>query len=240
MTATEPTSADLDRTREHWLRAAWGVLGKMIHDATGAEIPPIQVSVGYGGKKYERDVLAVCNPRSWAEDGVNQIFISPEISDPVEFLRALLHEGIHAVVDCQDKHGGRFKEIAIKVGFGLPMTSTPASAGLKDELELLAIELGPFPHAALHPQTVSAGKGDGPGTGDTSSAGPSDTNRNLGFRCVDKTCPGHTSVIRMVRSKAERCAMVCLEIRDGNLCSQPLEIQPPRTRKGKKSAETDE
>jgi hypothetical protein len=222
MDATEnPTPTDLDRTRENWLRDAVKKFRTLIEEVSGIVVPDVRVSMGYGGIRYERDVAAVCYRRDADEFGLNQIFISPAHGNAVKVLESLLHELIHAALDNEDGHKGRFAEYAVRLGFDGPFTVTPASPGLKDELELLAIELGAFPHGKLTarqpapvPGTVTVGGGN-----TITSSGGSDRNRWISFYCDT-----HASPIRMSAQKAERCVLICIE-RDavtGQPCCKPL------------------
>jgi hypothetical protein len=61
----------------------------------------------------------------------------------------LFHELVHAVDDCQHKHGKEFKKIAIKLGMVGPMRSAGAGPALKERLKEVASRLGPYPHASL-------------------------------------------------------------------------------------------
>ena len=83
------------------------------------------------------------------EDQVNQTFLSPGLSDPVLVLDTLMHELIHAVDDCQNKHGSAFKKMALKLGLKGPMRSAGTGPELLVKLEAIALSLGPYPHARL-------------------------------------------------------------------------------------------
>ena len=56
----------------------------------------------------------------------NQIFVSPALLDPVLVLDTLAHELVHAVDDCEHKHGKEFKKIALSLGMIGPMRSAGA------------------------------------------------------------------------------------------------------------------
>ncbi len=75
---------------------------------------------------------------------MNQIFISPALSDSVAVLDTLMHELIHAVDDCENKHGPVFKKMALKLGLKGPMRSAGAgrdAAWLASlGLEVIAVE----------------------------------------------------------------------------------------------------
>lgn len=130
MTATEPTTTgatNLDHTREAWLRVATARMAAEIEEVSGIVLPDVRVSMGFGGRRYERGVAGVCWHRKADAEGLNQIFISPEISDMIRdekgvlrpakgaevglipatviVLLSLRHELIHAALDNQGGHG---------------------------------------------------------------------------------------------------------------------------------------
>ena len=53
--------------------------------------------------------------------GINQIFISPTLGDAYDVIDTLVHELVHALDDCQNKHGKEFKKIALKMGMKGPI-----------------------------------------------------------------------------------------------------------------------
>src|SRR5690606_21063153 len=87
---------------------------------------------------------------SASEDGVPHIFISPLLDDPLDVLSTLLHEVIHAMTPGEGHKGG-FVEIAKKVGFTSPWTSTPMGDDLHPRLDKIASRLGDYPHSKLNP-----------------------------------------------------------------------------------------
>jgi hypothetical protein len=85
-----------------------------------------------------------------SEDSVNQIFISPALSDTVDLLNTLLNELVHAVDDCENKHGPVFKKMALKLGMKGPMRSAGAGPALRTKLEDIAASLGLYSHSKLN------------------------------------------------------------------------------------------
>jgi hypothetical protein len=71
----------------------------------------------------------------------------------VEVLDTLTHELVHAVDDCQHRHGKEFKEIALAVGLQGKMREASAGPQLRLRLQsiatVMAAELGTYPHAKL-------------------------------------------------------------------------------------------
>lgn len=136
--------------REQWLELA---VEKMRPWFEGMEAEPpaiVRVSTGWSrGAKASQ--VGWCWKSSVATDGSSNIFISPERSKAVEVLATLLHELCHASDDCRDSHAGRFRRLWKLHGFGgKPTTSVPGPV-LLAKLQELAVELGEYPHAELHP-----------------------------------------------------------------------------------------
>lgn len=144
-------------TRESWLEAATSRLyDQHLAPAGAGLLPPLKLSIGWpkggSGKKVR---LGECwYGESCADTRTHHIYITPALAEPVEVLRVLLHELVHAAVGAAAKHRGKFAKLAGRVGFESPWTSTPASAGLVEALTTLAAKLGAYPHVVLHPRVV--------------------------------------------------------------------------------------
>ena len=146
-------------TRESWLLAAVEVLRPLFH-SKGHLIPTtVHVSCGFASTGLKSHHIGQCWPTQSSSNGVNQLFVSPTLGDPVEVLDTLVHELVHAVDDCQHKHGKEFKKIALSLGMKGPMRSAGAGPELKLKLQGLAAQLGPYPHSTLkvrHVRRVSS------------------------------------------------------------------------------------
>jgi hypothetical protein len=112
----------------------------------GETVPAVRVSVGI--PKGRGTAIGQCWNGAASSDGLAQVFISPKLDDAARVLDVLAHELIHAVVP-DAGHGAPFKRIALAIGLTGKMTATVAGPTLKAELERLAAELGPYPHARL-------------------------------------------------------------------------------------------
>src|SRR3954469_2142920 len=144
------SSDDLDpaelfhrRTREDWLLDAYEALRLWFKERAGLALPEmIRLSAGFGyGAKAENKILLGQAWATWkAKDKVNQVFVSPEVADPIEVLEIMVHELVHVVDDCTHKHGKEFKTIAVAVGLTGRMTEVHVTDELRDYLALLAIE----------------------------------------------------------------------------------------------------
>ena len=134
--------------REAWLAAAVEQL-RPLFAQKGYVVPECRVSCGFASTGVRSGHIGQCWPRRSSRDGVNQIFISPALEDPVDVLDTLVHELVHAVDDCQHKHGKEFKKIALRMGLKGPMRSAGAGPELKIRLQALAQSLGAYPHGRL-------------------------------------------------------------------------------------------
>ena len=136
-------------TREAWLDNAVGLLSP-IFTKRGYLVPRVKVSCGFASTGLRSRTIGQCWSSKSSEDGVNQIFISPELSDPIEVLDTLTHELVHAVDDCEHRHGPEFKSIALGVGLEGKMRQASAGADLLSKLKEVSKQLGDYPHAKLN------------------------------------------------------------------------------------------
>ena len=139
-------------TREAWLLFAVGHIAPIFNEA-GYTIPRVRVACAIPATSKRGSAVGQCWPTTRSEDLVNEIYISPVHADPVEVLDTLTHELVHAVDDCQHRHGKEFKEIALAVGLQGKMREASAGPQLRLRLQSIAgvmvSELGPYPHAKL-------------------------------------------------------------------------------------------
>ncbi len=137
------------KTREEWLIAAIDAVRPLFEEKRH-EIPKdCQVSCGFASTGTRSHHIGQCWSKASSSHERNQIFISPALHEPFEVLDTLVHELVHAVDDCQHKHGKEFKKIALSLGMVGPMRSAGAGPELKAKLELIAKALGPYPHGKL-------------------------------------------------------------------------------------------
>jgi hypothetical protein len=139
-------------TREAWLTEAACIIleGTILPKCPGAQMPPVRITVGWPkGSRGGQKAIGQCFVRAASTDGVNEVFISPEIDDPMVILPVLVHELLHAVLDCQDGHRGRFAVYARSCGLEGPLTATHAGKALAADLAGLADALGAFPHSKM-------------------------------------------------------------------------------------------
>jgi hypothetical protein len=152
MSITNPLFAD----RESWLtEAANLILDDLITPKVASatmysyERPVFRISVGFPKHSRGGKAIAVCFKREASTDGVNEIFINPELDDPIAVMEAMVHELVHAYDDCASGHQHFFAHIARKVGLEGPLTATHCGDRLKATLKAYAEMLGVFPHRKM-------------------------------------------------------------------------------------------
>ena len=139
--------------REAWLTLACAMILDYLLEliaGSGYARPPFRVSVGWpvGGRSGRRSI-AQCFARMMSSDGHNEIFVSPIIDHVPMIMETLAHELIHAILDLEDGHRGRFATLARAAGLIGPLTATSADDNLADILRGFSESLGDYPHAKL-------------------------------------------------------------------------------------------
>lgn len=145
-------------TREEWLET---LIEKLRPHYAAVEVPiPEKVRVSFGwpsknalGAKTRR--MGECWMVEAAEDGINQIFLSPLMTTAQEASGVLAHELIHAALPTGAGHKGPFKKACKKVG----VTDGPAKSALpgpelQEKINEILATMEPYPHVALVPKTV--------------------------------------------------------------------------------------
>jgi hypothetical protein len=146
--------------REEWL-------GKLTEKMrlwypTATPIPDrLRLTCGWPSKgafSAKKRRVGECWTRLASGDNTTEVFISPCVADSAEVGAILAHELVHACG--ATGHRASFKRIAESIGLEGPMRSTVASTSLKERLNALVTELGPYPHAVLD-KTQGPHKKDG-------------------------------------------------------------------------------
>jgi len=78
-----------------------------------------------------------------------ETFISPVLKNPIDVGATLVHELCHCAAGLDQGHRRRFKDVARKIGLEGKLTQTHASDALKERLQEIIDEIGPYPHAEL-------------------------------------------------------------------------------------------
>lgn len=139
----------IHKTREEWLLAAVEAVRPLFTEKRHDLPMDCQVSCGFASTGTRSHHIGQCWSKESSTVDRNQIFISPALYEPVEVLDTLVHELVHAVDNCEHKHGKEFKKIALSLGMVGPMRSAGAGPELKGKLETVAKQLGPYPHGKL-------------------------------------------------------------------------------------------
>lgn len=203
----------LRQTRELWLENAVDQLRPRFLEI-GFPLPErvhVSVGFGYGSRRENARILGQTFSTMASKDGVNHVFISPEIDDTTAVLGIVMHELVHVALDCEDGHRGRFAEAATRLGLEGKMTEALPGDLLVFELVTMAAALGDYPHGAIDmdvvhaPQRTPVGP-DGQPVPRVHSGPAAQRNRYLKVVC---TQDGYT--VRMVRrwldAGAPRCGI---------------------------------
>lgn len=139
--------------RESWLAEASDMLldEVIIPVCESHRVKPLlRVSCGWPrGSRGSKSRRGHTYLREDSSDGLNEIFISPEIAEPLIVLDVLTHELIHAVLDNNTVHSGEFRVIARKIGLEGPLHTTHAGPELTQGFNILVDDLGLYPHAPI-------------------------------------------------------------------------------------------
>jgi hypothetical protein len=131
-------------TREQWLNDALALIRERAA-SVGVTVPAdARVSVGFPGGGSARKRIGECWTRAQSSIGVNEMFISPVVREPVEMLAVLVHEAIHASDDCASGHTGHFRKAATAIGLVGKMTATTAGEELRAWLQDLVDNVLPM------------------------------------------------------------------------------------------------
>jgi len=142
--------------REAWLtEAAQLLLDDLITPVVEAkgytyQRPPIRISVGFPKHTRGGKAIAVCFARAASTDGVNEIFVNPEIDEPEQVLGTLAHELVHAYDDCESGHQHFFAAIARGIGLEGKLRSTEPGLDLRKRLAAYHELLGKYPHSRMN------------------------------------------------------------------------------------------
>lgn len=118
------------------------------------DLTKLKISCGFpstGGTRSKGKTIGQCFATSG--NGFNEVFIHPEIDNPISAGGVLVHELIHAVDDCKNGHGKVFRDIALLMGLEGKMTATTIGKDLEELLEKITNELGVYPHKSLKVET---------------------------------------------------------------------------------------
>jgi hypothetical protein len=138
---------------EVWLNEAVKLL-RPVFAESGYEIPPVHVSVGFSTDGYKpsakKNTIGVCHASWMTMDGINEIYITPLVTEPVDVISLLVHELIHAVDDCKSNHGPGFQKISRALrctdNRHVPMNEWRETI---ERYRAMALQLGRYPRAGV-------------------------------------------------------------------------------------------
>lgn len=139
-----------DNTREGWLDFIASRLAPHF-EAIGAPLPPnIRNSVGFPstGRKGKR--IGECWSHLASGDGYFEIFLRPDLVDPIQVTATLAHELAHAAAGLEAGHGKGFRKVAVGIGLEGKMTATTAGPRFIEIITPILEEAGPLPHGELN------------------------------------------------------------------------------------------
>lgn len=147
-------------TREEWLVAGMKALAEWFR-SQGVPVPTdYRVACSFPGGGSPRKRIGECWARSRSQAGINEVFVSPTIADPVDALNIGGHELLHAADDCKSGHKGDFNKFSRMVSYTGGKQSQAAGEALV-RIRALAVDLGPYPHKALVLVAKQAKEGNG-------------------------------------------------------------------------------
>lgn len=136
-------------TREEWLNKVAQQMAPWFQ-AHGYKLPPFRVSIGFTSKGGKSRAIGQCWSPECSEDARAEIFLRPDLEDPMELAAVLAHELIHAAVGNEHGHKGPFRKVAMAIGLEGKMTATTAGEAFKRAALPILEAVGPMPHARLN------------------------------------------------------------------------------------------
>jgi hypothetical protein len=139
--------------RETWLNAA----AEIIMGLGREEVPEMRTDRKYRvscglpsrGAFASKKRIGECWHETCTTDEINEIYISPVLSDPLQVFATLMHELCHVVAGLEAKHGKGFARVARAIGLTGKMSATV----LDEETTAWALRkieaLGDYPHGSL-------------------------------------------------------------------------------------------
>lgn len=179
------------KTREEWLNKATISLTELF-ELQDLKVPPTKISCGWpikGAVSKRQRTIGQCFTKACSSANLNEIFISPILSDPLEVLTVVTHELCHAVDDCKSHHGAGFKKMMTAIGLEGKATSTVAGDALKTTFKrFITNDLGPYPH-----QSLDVSKGE----------------KKQSTRLLKAVCPDCGYTIRVTKKWADQGLPLC-------------------------------
>lgn len=141
-------------TREEWLNA-FLFHGSEEFQRVNAPLPAVRVSIGFTSKGLRGKAIGECWCKSCADDGVFEIFVNPNIQEPMRIADVVTHELVHAAVGIEAKHGRKFYAVATNLGLEGKMTATVGGPEWRRWAEPVVEALGRYPAGKFNPRASS-------------------------------------------------------------------------------------
>jgi hypothetical protein len=137
-------------TREEWLGFVTTEL-RPHFKAAGAPIPKeVRFAIGFTSAGYRSKAIGECHDAKASGDKHAEIFIKPDQDDAVKVAGILAHELVHAAVGNKEGHKGRFRTVALALGFTKKMTAALPDVGMQREImDPILKRAGKLPHRRL-------------------------------------------------------------------------------------------
>jgi hypothetical protein len=137
----------MELNREQWLQHAAEAIRRALPDV---RIPDVQVSCSWPGGGSPAKRIGECWPTQASAAGINEVFISPKLEDPVKVVQVLTHELAHAVDNCVNGHKAGFVKIGRAMGMtGKPTSMEPDISWATEVVNELLRTCGAFPHRTV-------------------------------------------------------------------------------------------
>ena len=137
-------------TREGWLTEGVKIMDAEIFNGHASGDIPFRICFSWpGGRGKKKGVMGQCWKPDSSADKTTEMFVSPNVSNPVDVLDTACHENVHRLVGVDCGHRGKFRTVALAIGLEGKMPSASAGTELRQKLANIAERLGPLPHAAL-------------------------------------------------------------------------------------------
>ena len=128
-----PSSTNHHEFRESWLRAATNELRPYFASA-GYSIPEnIRFAIGFTSTGRNGNRQSESWHASSSADNTYEIFIRPDIAEPIKVLSKLVKELVHTTLPDGSGHGQLFRNAALKIGLLPPMRSAEPAPHLIQE-----------------------------------------------------------------------------------------------------------
>jgi hypothetical protein len=145
-----PNNSNAHPNRESWLQAAINEL-RPDFEKLGAPLPDkIRSAIAFTSTGKRGQMQGECWHPDSSDDQHFEIFIRPDMAEPIAVLGELTHQLIHAVLPQEAKHGKEFRNLAHRIGLEGQMRHTQPTPLFRERLNILSKNLGALPHAKLN------------------------------------------------------------------------------------------